>query len=951
MVETFSSIASAVDNAVSVFLGFGTNQVATAAAIEQVVILMGQETSSLQSLVLSLAPGTAISLEMASAKLAQAQGHYSAIEAMQAEARAVLAASSEYRQFQTALEAAEGKLDRLERTLAGETGLRILPQTLNNAAEEMTHLNSLIEKYGAHLEAMEGKAGIDPDALADAAAAVEALETAIASAADGQVEFTEQILRAAGFSDELLALLGAVPSPVAEASNWADRLAQFLGLASGNANVASGSALNLANALRQAAGAALGVAQAIAQAVAQFGNLGAGMVGLAERVSPALAGLRGVANAFGIIANSDAAAGAVDRLRKMGNAIALTHQSAVLAAPGIERLNNSLAGGGGGSSTKAAAKEATTFMEGFSEAIEDAAKSAADFGKEIAGDVLGAVDSLADLVSEGLTGQLDGIEDFFSGILKIAQSTFADIIKLFLSEQIKLSLGLNVTSAGQGALQQAGGALSGLSGGGGGILNLLGGGGGVFGALSGGFTNAASAFFSNGFGGLFSSIGAQVSTAFSTGTLTSIAGALGSVALPLLAIGGIASALKRNVKDGGIQGTFGADGFTGNNFTRLGGNLFSGATTRTSALDPQTQVAIDTAFETIRDGVVNMAEVVGLGADAIEGFSHDFKVSLRGLTEEEQIAAIEREMGGLAGALAEAALGANEFSRAGEDSLQTLERLSTSLSVVNDIFDLLGHSTFAASLEAADVASQMAEAAGGVEAFANAARTYFDIFYTEAEQASYLERTISDALSDLGVTMPRTRAEFRGIVDAIDLSTSAGQNLYATMISLAGSFDEMLTLSGQSVTAFDAINEFLRGASQSEFSAASPSQIRARRRALFEDALARARGGDQSAVSSLPSLTESLLGSLRSGSSSDQNYRIGAAGVLRELRALSQGDPVLSDTGSFVPPSALQAQSVSPGSSRGNDISAKLDRMIERLAAIEVHVEEDARYTRIMAEA
>lgn len=82
---------------------------------------------------------------------------------------------------------------------------------------------------------------------------------------------------------------------------------------------------------------------------------------------------------------------------------------------------------------------------------------------------------------------------------------------------------------------------------------------------------------------------------------------------------------------------------------------------------------------------------------------------------------------------------------------------------------------------------------GLVQAFARAGvsadamSTYYQNFYTDAErQADGLKKVVSDAMTALGVAIPTTIQGFRALVDAQDLSTAAGQDMFAGLMKISG---------------------------------------------------------------------------------------------------------------------------------------------------------------------
>jgi TP901 family phage tail tape measure protein len=85
---------------------------------------------------------------------------------------------------------------------------------------------------------------------------------------------------------------------------------------------------------------------------------------------------------------------------------------------------------------------------------------------------------------------------------------------------------------------------------------------------------------------------------------------------------------------------------------------------------------------------------------------------------------------------------ASEFAKAGETALETLTRLSTSFTAVNDAASALGYGTYTASLGLAAAADKIVEAFGGLEAFMQTTGSFINNFFTSTERR--------DALADKG---------------------------------------------------------------------------------------------------------------------------------------------------------------------------------------------------------
>lgn len=346
------------------------------------------------------------------------------------------------------------------------------------------------------------------------------------------------------------------------------------------------------------------------------------------------------------------------------------------------------------------------------------------------------------------------------------------------------------------------------------------GGGGILGSLS----NITSSFT----GGLASSLGGLAvkagnlfgSTALSTlgtgmqgGTLAAglagpttagAGGLLGAGASIASAVPYIAAAVAlfsakdalfgRKLKDTGIEGTLGGSaGFSGESTKFFKGGLFRSNKTERTALDAEFADPIAQSVNAIRDGVTKYAEALNLPVDAIQSYTQAIKFSTKDLTPEQVKAEIEKALSGFAeGVAATLADSVDPFSKAGETTTQTLERLGSSLTSVNPIISELGFALFDVSAAGGDAASQLVDLFGGLEGFAKQSAGFYQNFYTEAERANAATEAITKTLGDVGLSLPATREEFRRLVEAQDLTTEGGRNSFAALLNVSDAFAQLV---------------------------------------------------------------------------------------------------------------------------------------------------------------
>lgn len=249
--------------------------------------------------------------------------------------------------------------------------------------------------------------------------------------------------------------------------------------------------------------------------------------------------------------------------------------------------------------------------------------------------------------------------------------------------------------------------------------------------------------------------------------------------------------------------------------------------------------ALQTAYEALRTSAGDMADSLGLGSDAVRAFTTTvgtdvihpdtggIGIKLDGLKPEEVQAKIQAALATASNELAQQVIGswktvtetvrnfayegfafedgirlvesaptvteksvyvASEFAKDGEKAIDTLTRLSTNIRVINGTFENLGWTLMEASLKGADAAGKFADRFGGLEGFAAAASAYYDNFYSEAEKTANVTRDVTAALAGVGLEMPKTRDEFRALVEAQMALGEAGAEAAAELLGLSGAF-------------------------------------------------------------------------------------------------------------------------------------------------------------------
>lgn len=313
-------------------------------------------------------------------------------------------------------------------------------------------------------------------------------------------------------------------------------------------------------------------------------------------------------------------------------------------------------------------------------------------------------------------------------------------------------------------------------------------------------------------------------------------------------------AFGRKLKDTGIEGSFGGqEGFSGNNYEFMKGGWLRSDKTNRSAIDPEIQKGLADQFKGLQVSSALMAQTLGLSAESVAGFTANIKLSFKDLTEAQINEKLALEFGKVSDSLAQGIIGSyketvatvideiisggggeggditysqvsrqvktstytpSEFARDGETASQTLQRLATSITLVNGTSDMLGNKLTEVGLKGAATASLLIDAFGGAERYAAQMGAYYQNFYTQEEQRAKLIENTSEAFTALGKTMPvldgGARAAYRSMVELAagqDMSVEANRTAYASLLALQGPMNEL-------APAFDAVAESSKAAAE-----------------------------------------------------------------------------------------------------------------------------------------
>lgn len=232
--------------------------------------------------------------------------------------------------------------------------------------------------------------------------------------------------------------------------------------------------------------------------------------------------------------------------------------------------------------------------------------------------------------------------------------------------------------------------------------------------------------------------------------------------------------------------------------TKTSGGWFSSDKykTQVSALGKVADDQFTMIIKGLADTITSAANTLGIGGtaftDKLSSFVIDIgKISLKGLTGEEQQKALEAVFSKLGDDMAGFAVaGLADFRKVGEGYLETLVRVTNEVVQVNDVFSVLGKSFTATGIEAIKLSQDLINASGDVETLTKNTKFFVDNLLSESEKMAPVTESLNKRFTELNLSTSMSSDEFKNLILAQDLTTAGGQNLYSALIALAPAFKE-----------------------------------------------------------------------------------------------------------------------------------------------------------------
>ena len=232
-----------------------------------------------------------------------------------------------------------------------------------------------------------------------------------------------------------------------------------------------------------------------------------------------------------------------------------------------------------------------------------------------------------------------------------------------------------------------------------------------------------------------------------------------------------------------------------------GGLFGSDKTWSETAANPAVATYLTSLVQPFIADIYNMAKTLGSGVDTSRYTAAPVNIATAGRSQEDIAKDLEKWTLETLQGLALTVDGLQANVGAYDDAYAMLRKYNDALVTMNNSFLLIGKTALQGSFATAKWADSIITLMGGTEDFTEAMDGYFSSMFTEAEQeaakAAEANRQVNLSFLDMASTLeqigsssgvPKTREEFRNLVNSLDVTTDSGARLFASLIDVSEAF-------------------------------------------------------------------------------------------------------------------------------------------------------------------
>ncbi|POZ49906.1 tape measure protein [Methylovulum psychrotolerans] len=222
-------------------------------------------------------------------------------------------------------------------------------------------------------------------------------------------------------------------------------------------------------------------------------------------------------------------------------------------------------------------------------------------------------------------------------------------------------------------------------------------------------------------------------------------------------------------------------------------DLFSDSTsyeTAFNSLNSRVERSLTAVYSSAGQVAISLAQNLGgnLEQQVRDYVMPPLKIDLTGLSGDDAAKKLNAVLSTALDTMATDVFGSvvGKYQHLGEGMLETASRIVAEVAVVQQSLSTSGMSMAG---DAVAISDALVQAAGGLQDFQTNFSDYYDKFFSDAEKQSSRQANLTAQLQGVFLGLPDTRAGYRALVEALDLSNAKDRERYTLLLQLSSAAD------------------------------------------------------------------------------------------------------------------------------------------------------------------
>jgi hypothetical protein len=211
------------------------------------------------------------------------------------------------------------------------------------------------------------------------------------------------------------------------------------------------------------------------------------------------------------------------------------------------------------------------------------------------------------------------------------------------------------------------------------------------------------------------------------------------------------------------------------------------------SLDSNVSDLLDKVFQNMGSTMINLT--TAFGTDMNSTLNYVFsgaKINLQGMDSDAINETLSEYFSNIGDTAVEALFGSivSQYQEVGEGLMETASRLLIDKGAISYWIDKMNQSFQGTIPEAIKFSETLITIAGSLEDLTDAMQSYYDKFFSDSEKQAKLKQELIGEFSAIGYGLPSDRADYRALVESLNLATDAGQAAYVALMQMSEGADQ-----------------------------------------------------------------------------------------------------------------------------------------------------------------